>query len=125
MRSPKGCSSAVMAADLLLLTLLLYFSGGPFNPFNFLYLVHIALAAVVLRSRFTWALAALSFLCFGALFLEQSFQESHAHAGHGGGGALRAHRHGAAPLRHVGRVRRRGGIHRLLRDARDARPRAP
>jgi two-component system, sensor histidine kinase RegB len=80
----EGLLVAVMAADVLLLTLLLYFAGGPFNPFNFLYLVHIALAAVVLRSRFTWALAALSFLCFGALFLEQGFQESHAHAGHGG-----------------------------------------
>ena len=88
----EGLLVAVMAADLLLLTLLLYLSGGPFNPFNFLYLVHIALAAVVLRSRFTWALAALSFLCFGALFLEQGFQESNAHAGHGGhGGGHSAH----------------------------------
>lgn len=82
--------AAVMAADVLLLTALLYFTGGPSNPFNFLYLVHIALAAVVLRSRFTWALIALSFACSGALFLEPSFVASglhdpatHDHGGHG------------------------------------------
>ena len=40
-----------MAADVVLLTGLLFFTGGPFNPFSFLYLVHIALAAVVLRAR--------------------------------------------------------------------------
>lgn len=34
----------LMAADVLLFTALLYETGGPFNPFNFLYLVHIALA---------------------------------------------------------------------------------
>ena len=36
--------AAVMALDVALLTGLLYFTGGPFNPFSFLYLVHIALA---------------------------------------------------------------------------------
>jgi two-component system sensor histidine kinase RegB len=46
----------------------LHLSGGSYNPFNFLYLVHIALAAVVLRPRYTWGLAALSALCFGTLF---------------------------------------------------------
>ena len=59
-----------MALDVLLLTALLYFTGGPFNPFSFLYLVHIALAAVVLRPRSTWALAGLSLLCSGILFVD-------------------------------------------------------
>ena len=39
---------AVMIVDVLVLSALLYESGGPFNPFSFLYLVQIALAAVVL-----------------------------------------------------------------------------
>jgi two-component system, sensor histidine kinase RegB len=74
---------AVMAADVLLLTLLLHLTGGPSNPFNFLYLVHIALAAVVLPARWTWTLAGLSFGCFGALFLEAPMAEhAHQHAGH-------------------------------------------
>jgi two-component system sensor histidine kinase RegB len=46
----------------------LYAAGGPSNPFTVLYLVHIALAAVVLRPSYTWSLAALSSACFGALF---------------------------------------------------------
>lgn len=59
----------VLLADVLILTGLLYLTGGPYNPFSFLYLVHIALAAVVLSERWTWALALLALGCFGALFL--------------------------------------------------------
>jgi two-component system sensor histidine kinase RegB len=59
----------VMALDVALLTGLLYFTGGPHNPFSFLYLVQIALAAVVLRPQWTWMLASLSFGAFGALVL--------------------------------------------------------
>ncbi len=61
--------SLLLVADVLLLTGLLYLTGGPFNPFSFLYLVHIALAAVVLSERVTWLLALLSLGCFGLLFL--------------------------------------------------------
>jgi two-component system sensor histidine kinase RegB len=59
---------AVLALDVLLLTALLFYAGGSFNPFSFLYLVHIALAAVVLRSGWTWVLVLLSLLASGALF---------------------------------------------------------
>jgi two-component system sensor histidine kinase RegB len=47
-----------VGADLLLFSALLYFSGGPANPFNFLYLIHIALAALVLPPRTSFALVA-------------------------------------------------------------------
>lgn len=59
---------SVMAFDALLLTALLYVSGGPFNPFSVMYLVQLTLAAVVLRARLTWALFALCVVAFGALF---------------------------------------------------------
>ena len=59
--------AAVMALDIGLLTALLYFTGGPFNPFSFLYLVNIALAAVALHAQWTWMLVALSLLSFGVL----------------------------------------------------------
>lgn len=58
-----------MVFDLLILTALLFLTGGPYNPFSFLYLVHIALAALVLDSRGTWMLGLFSIACFGALFL--------------------------------------------------------
>src|SRR5262245_18177258 len=64
----QGHLAAVMTADVVLLTALLYFSGGPHNPFSFLYLVHIALAAVVLPPRLSWPLVALSTALFGLLF---------------------------------------------------------
>ncbi len=72
-RRPRAVSEwmlwAVMVLDVVLLTVLLDLSGGPFNPFSTLYLVHIALAAVVLRALWTWALVALASICFGALFV--------------------------------------------------------
>jgi two-component system, sensor histidine kinase RegB len=61
--------AAVMALDVAILTALLYFTGGPFNPFSFLYLVQIALAAVVLRAHWTWMLVALSLGSFGLLLV--------------------------------------------------------
>jgi len=61
---------AVMALDVVLLTVLLDLSGGPFNPFSALYLVHIALAAVVLRAGWTWGLTVLAIACFGVLFVD-------------------------------------------------------
>lgn len=62
----------VMAADTLLLTVLLALSGGPNNPFSVVYLVNVALAAVMLEPRRTWALVALTLACFGALFVQPS-----------------------------------------------------
>lgn len=60
--------AAVMLLDVVLLTAVLYFTGGPFNPFSFLYLVNVALAAVILPPGWTWALAVASSALFGALF---------------------------------------------------------
>lgn len=61
---------AVLTLDTLLLTLLLYFSGGPTNPFGVLYVVHVAMAAMVLSTRWCWWMVGLSAVCYGALFRE-------------------------------------------------------
>jgi two-component system sensor histidine kinase RegB len=61
---------SLMTLDTVLLTALLYLTGGPFNPFSFLYLVQIALAALALPARGTWALVALALGCSGFLFLD-------------------------------------------------------
>src|SRR5678816_3926654 len=53
---PDWSPGALMLLDIVLLTALLYFSGGPYNPFSFLYLVYIALAAVVLGGLWPWLL---------------------------------------------------------------------
>jgi two-component system sensor histidine kinase RegB len=59
----------VMMLDIAILTGLLYLTGGPHNPFGFLYLVQIALATVLLRATWTWMLVGLSFLGFGVLLV--------------------------------------------------------
>jgi two-component system sensor histidine kinase RegB len=62
-------SAAIIALDVVLLTALLHLAGGPFNPFSFLYLVEIAVAALILRPRWTWALVLVSLVGSGALFV--------------------------------------------------------
>jgi two-component system, sensor histidine kinase RegB len=59
----------VMMVDIAILTGLLYLTGGPHNPFAFLYLVQIALAAVLVRALWTWMLVGLSFVGFGILIV--------------------------------------------------------
>jgi two-component system sensor histidine kinase RegB len=59
----------VMMLDIAVLTGLLYFSGGPHNPFAFLYVVQIALATVLVRALWSWMLVGLSFVGFGILLI--------------------------------------------------------
>ena len=58
----------IMALDVLLLSGLLYFTGGPNNPFSFLFLVSISLATLILPAAWTWALVLLSLACSAVLF---------------------------------------------------------
>ncbi|HUO23546.1 MAG TPA: ATP-binding protein [Caulobacteraceae bacterium] len=50
--------------DTLVLTALLYLSGGPTNPFTALYLLQVILGAVLLEAWATWAMVLVSLLCF-------------------------------------------------------------
>jgi two-component system sensor histidine kinase RegB len=59
----------VMMLDIAVLTGLLYFTGGPDNPFAFLYVVQIALATVLVQARWSWTLVGLSFVGFGILLI--------------------------------------------------------
>jgi len=61
--------AVVMMLDVGILTTHLYFTGGPHNPFGFLYLVQIALATQLLRAMWTWMLVGLSFVAFGVLLI--------------------------------------------------------
>jgi len=79
---PPELIAALFVGDALFLTLLLYFTGGAHNPFNFLYLVNIVLAAVVLGPRLTWLLAGVSAFGFGFLFFDSwpvAFDLAHPH----------------------------------------------
>jgi two-component system sensor histidine kinase RegB len=80
-----GHLGAFLLLDVVLLTGLLYLSGGPTNPFSIIYVVYIAMSAVMLAPRWTWAIAALSIVSFAILFLVQAPSEHLGHAGHEGG----------------------------------------
>ena len=74
---------AVMGLDVLTFSGLLYFTGGPENPFSFLYLVPIAIAAITLRAAWTWMLVLLSLASSLVLFARhQPLPAAGGHAGH-------------------------------------------
>ncbi len=81
----------VLGLDVLLLTGLLYGSGGAANPFTAIYLVHITLAAVAMRGLWAWALGLLSISGFGLLFFFNVHVHSLAHMDHGTGGGISLH----------------------------------
>lgn len=66
----RSVLGAVMALDLLILTLLLYFCGGPANPFSIFFLVNLCLAGVILSSAWAWGLEFLAVLCFFFLLFD-------------------------------------------------------
>ncbi len=61
--------TVIMIIDVLLLTGLLNATGGPANPFSFLYLIYIALGIVILSAETIWFLGLLTLLSYGSLFL--------------------------------------------------------
>ena len=69
-RPRQAWLAAVMGLDVLLFSGLLYLTGGPLNPFSFLYLVPIALASITVRAAWTWALVVLSLACSAFLFAD-------------------------------------------------------
>ncbi len=77
----RGVLVGVLVLDTLLLTVLLRRSGGAANPFSVFYLVQVVLAALLLDTRWTLVLAAVTSLGFGSLFFGL---DPHAHHHHGG-----------------------------------------
>lgn len=69
--------------DVSLLSGLLYLSGGPTNPFSILYVVYIAMSAVMLAPIWTWTIAVLSVASFAALFYFHLPREELGSHGHG------------------------------------------
>ena len=57
----------VLLADIVFLTTLLAITGGAANPFGLLYLIHVALAALVLRPLWTWGVTLVSAIAFVGL----------------------------------------------------------
>ena len=68
-RIPEVAIVAVMAFDATVLTIMLVLAGGYANPFSMIYVVNVALSAVMLRPLWAWGLLVTSLAAFGTLFL--------------------------------------------------------
>lgn len=69
---PGWLFALVMFSDIVLLTVLLHYTGGPMNPFTFLFLLHICLGAILMRPGWAWGLTGFTVLCYAALFFLQN-----------------------------------------------------
>ena len=58
-----------LLVDVAALTGLLYFSGGATNPFVFLYLLPLTIAATAVPGHYTWALVAVTIACYSLLMV--------------------------------------------------------
>ncbi|HEY7117171.1 MAG TPA: ATP-binding protein [Tepidisphaeraceae bacterium] len=65
---PRWLVQFLLLLDVGSLTVLLFLTGGASNPFAVLYLVHVAMAVMVLGAAWTWVVVALSAACYGMLF---------------------------------------------------------
>lgn len=76
--------AAVLGLDVALLTAMLALSGGASNPFTVFFLVHVALAALLLETPLAWTLVAATVAAFGLLFFAPAGPMSlHVHGGSG------------------------------------------
>jgi two-component system sensor histidine kinase RegB len=57
----------ILLLDVFLLTILLYLTGGPDNPFASLYVIHVAMAVIALRAGWTWVVVGAVAACYGIL----------------------------------------------------------
>ena len=65
---PSWIVPGVLMFDVIQLTLLLSLTGGIENPFSTLFLVHVALAVVVLGNGWTWVVVLLAAAGYGSLY---------------------------------------------------------
>ncbi len=98
MQSARSVSSrlvaTVLAFDTLSLGALLYFTGGPSNPFSVLFLVQITIAALVLGTGTTAAIVALSAAVYAFLFFANVPLAGMEHMHHSGTSAFNLHLQG-------------------------------
>jgi two-component system sensor histidine kinase RegB len=57
----------ILLLDTIILTGLLYVTGGAMNPFVFLYLIHIVTGAIILKERCSWLITAMTLTCYSLL----------------------------------------------------------
>jgi len=67
--SRRVSCAILLALDTVILTVMLYSTGGAHNPFTAFYLLHVVIAAILLPQAWSWVAVALCGICYGLLFL--------------------------------------------------------
>ena len=75
----------VMFLDVFFLTALIFYTGGPMNPFTFLYLAHIVIGALLMHPNWSWSLAIFTVLCYAGLFIVEPITLGQSGLGQAGG----------------------------------------
>lgn len=76
----EGEIFAQLLGDIATLTGLFYFTGGYSNPFVWMYLLPLSVAAVALRTRYVWLTAAIAVSCYSLLvFFNVPLSHLHVH----------------------------------------------
>jgi two-component system, sensor histidine kinase RegB len=88
---PERVIGAVFVTDAVLLTALLYFSGGPSNPFSVLYLVYVTLAALALGIGWASAVVGVAATGYALLFFAHVAVEGMDHEHHHDSAAFSIH----------------------------------
>ena len=73
---PLVAAGGALALDVVLLTGLLEITGGPFNPFSVIYVVHVALAAFTLGRSWAWGIGSLATTAYGFLVYDHLQHEA-------------------------------------------------
>jgi len=60
----------ILVMDMLSLTVLLFATGGPNNPFSLFFFVNVSLCALILNRSWAWAINCLTILCFAGLMFD-------------------------------------------------------
>lgn len=72
-----------LLADLVALSLLIYFTGGSINPFISLFIIPIIFAAASLKTTYTWIIAIIALACYTTLmFFHVPLTHMHHHEDH-------------------------------------------
>ncbi|MBL8755272.1 MAG: HAMP domain-containing histidine kinase [Planctomycetes bacterium] len=80
-RSASWAVSVVLVFDVVALGAMLAASGGASNPFTVFFLVHVALAALLVHPLIAWGIVLLTIAAFGLLFLVPGRGMHHEHGG--------------------------------------------
>ena len=70
---PGWVVPAVLVLDIVILTVMLYFTGGAHNPFSSIYILYLTVAAMLLAPWMAWTAVALCGLAYVSLFQSEHY----------------------------------------------------